>query len=219
MKSGIYRITNLLNEKQYVGSSKDTSRRIADHKAKLRAGTHYNTQLQVDWNSYGSSAFAFEHIVDVSDIAQLRQQEQIKIDELKSHLRGYNRHPRADGPTGFKHSEETCLRRSQATKGVPRGIWSDERKKAHSIALTGRTMPPATAERGQRISAAKKGKKLSPEHVEALLQVKRDQHAKYVSENLPVWLALKAEGRSLRQIEKETGNCRRVIARELKAHE
>lgn len=63
----IYQITNLINNKIYIGSTwKELRHRKSEHLAYLRKGNHYNTYLQNAWNKYGECNFQFlvieEHV-------------------------------------------------------------------------------------------------------------------------------------------------------------
>ena len=58
--SGIYKITNNVNGKFYIGSSQNISRRWYDHKRELRIQKHHNKYLQRAWNKYGEENFSFE---------------------------------------------------------------------------------------------------------------------------------------------------------------
>lgn len=49
--SGIYKITNLLNGKVYVGQSKNVYKRKIQHFAALRKDCHENGAMQADWNT------------------------------------------------------------------------------------------------------------------------------------------------------------------------
>ena len=82
MNSGIYKITNIVNEKFYVGSSKNVRYRWAKHKALLRHNCHPNSHLQVSWNKYGESNFRFD-LLEECPIAMLLCREQFFIDKLK----------------------------------------------------------------------------------------------------------------------------------------
>lgn len=57
--SGIYRITNLINNKVYIGQSLSVRKRLSNHKGKLRLGAHCNSHLQLSWNKYGEGNFSF----------------------------------------------------------------------------------------------------------------------------------------------------------------
>lgn len=63
---GIYIITNLINNKVYIGESLDIYRRWEEHKEDLNKNTHHSYKLQQDWNTYGADNFKFE-IISVLD--------------------------------------------------------------------------------------------------------------------------------------------------------
>ena len=56
MKSGIYRIKNIINNNCYYGSSKDINKRWNKHKNELNKDKHGNILLQRSWNKYGKEA-------------------------------------------------------------------------------------------------------------------------------------------------------------------
>lgn len=57
--SGIYIIKNLINEKFYIGSSKDILERFKDHIRELNKDNHANVYLQAAWYLYGEKVFEF----------------------------------------------------------------------------------------------------------------------------------------------------------------
>lgn len=59
MKSGIYQIVNKINQKKYIGSSKNIKRRLQEHKNNLIKNKHTNRHLQSAWNLYGENNFLF----------------------------------------------------------------------------------------------------------------------------------------------------------------
>ncbi len=59
---GIYQIRNLINEKIYIGSSKNLQVFDNRHKFQLKLGSHQNKDLQDDYIKYGESNFVFEII-------------------------------------------------------------------------------------------------------------------------------------------------------------
>ena len=73
--SGIYSITNKINNKIYIGSSKDVYGRWVQHENELSKNKHHNFHLQNAWNKYGKECFLFE-IVELCDEKDLFINEQ-----------------------------------------------------------------------------------------------------------------------------------------------
>lgn len=82
MKTGVYKITNKINGKYYVGSSKDLTRRKKDHFRLLKKGINHSILLQRAVNKYGIDNFIFEIIVECSEDL-LFTIEQKLVDKLK----------------------------------------------------------------------------------------------------------------------------------------
>jgi len=57
---GIYKIINKLNNKFYLGSSRDINSRIKQHKYKLKNKKHHSKALQNAWNKYDEGNFYFK---------------------------------------------------------------------------------------------------------------------------------------------------------------
>jgi hypothetical protein len=57
---GVYQVRNLTNGKVLIGSSTDVPAMLNRQQAQLRLGMHPNRQLQLDWQTLGPDAFAFE---------------------------------------------------------------------------------------------------------------------------------------------------------------
>lgn len=85
-KSGIYCILNLENNKKYIGSSMNISRRWMDHKRNLNNNVHINKHLQFAWNKYGKDLFKFfiiEKII-VNKSSELFEREDFYILKFNS---------------------------------------------------------------------------------------------------------------------------------------
>lgn len=67
MKKGIYKITNKINGKVYIGESFDIESRWRQHINELNNNTHHSYKLQHDWNKYGKDGFKFEIIKDITN--------------------------------------------------------------------------------------------------------------------------------------------------------
>lgn len=89
---GIYKITNILNNKVYIGQSASIKSRWCNHKCGLRTNTHSSRHLQSSWNKYGEENFNFE-VVEECSIEELNDKESYYIDfhnSLNPEF-GYNR--------------------------------------------------------------------------------------------------------------------------------
>lgn len=62
MKSGVYKIQCIFNNKLYIGSSKNIGNRITNHLRDLKNNTHKNFYLQKDYIDYGIKNFDFNII-------------------------------------------------------------------------------------------------------------------------------------------------------------
>lgn len=91
MNSGIYKITNTINNKVYIGSSVNISNREYKHFWMLDKGIHDNEYLQKSYNKYGKGVFIFE-IVEYCDLSELIETENkfITLYESNNLKNGYN---------------------------------------------------------------------------------------------------------------------------------
>lgn len=151
MKSGIYSITNLLDNKQYIGSSINIVCRWKIHRLNLLANTHHSRYLQNAYNKYGKDAFKFE-VLFTCPKEDLLRIEQYCINNYKPQ---YNMSPTAGNCLGVKHTKESSYKKSQALLGrtfsketlskmkvaaLSRGI-SSEHKLKMNISKVGRKIP------------------------------------------------------------------------------
>ena len=101
--SGVYAIENILNGKQYIGSTSNLRKRRLDHFGTLRQGKHDNEHLQRAFNLYGEDAFVFRHLL-VCELFELLRYEQGLIDAITPE---YNMCQVAGSSLGRKTSDET----------------------------------------------------------------------------------------------------------------
>lgn len=79
--SGIYSITNLVNNKKYIGQSINIHDRWIRHKYQLNTNSHDNIVLQRAWNKYGKNSFKFEIILECIK-SQLKLNEKIQVEKI-----------------------------------------------------------------------------------------------------------------------------------------
>ncbi|WP_340028948.1 GIY-YIG nuclease family protein [Paenibacillus sp. FSL H7-0940] len=115
----IYLIINLINGKQYIGSTKNYRTRINKHKYMLRCGDHRNRYIQEDYDTFGEDSFLFSEIEVLNEEGDRFNREQFWMDEVKS--RGtsllYNILPVAGKARGRVHFESTKRKMSETAKG------------------------------------------------------------------------------------------------------
>ena len=82
-KKGVYKITNLINNKFYIGSTIDSFKtRLKAHFNKLRVNKHSNKHLQSSFNKYGEENFEVSLIYFGESLEDIRNKEQELIDSL-----------------------------------------------------------------------------------------------------------------------------------------
>lgn len=83
---GIYKITNQINNKSYIGQSIDIKRRWRDHKSKW---VNQDYPLQKAFKKYGIENFSFE-VLEECKIEELNEKEIYYINKFNSYNNGYN---------------------------------------------------------------------------------------------------------------------------------
>lgn len=110
-KSGIYCISNNLNDKVYIGSSCYLKKRFSSHKFKLENNKHHSCTLQRFYNKYKNNGlvFKFELLEGHNDKSNLIKLEQKWLDCYYSYNRqeGYNICKFAASTLGVKRSRES----------------------------------------------------------------------------------------------------------------
>lgn len=159
---GIYKITNKINGKVYIGQSVDIDTRWRQHiNAKDDVLIHKSIQ------KYGVENFSFEILLECSEeMLNDWERDMISLYDCIS-PNGYNL---TDGGGRCKYSEETRLKMSEAKKGIH---FSEEHKRKIGNARKG---IPCSEETKIKISNAHKGKHFSEETRRKMSEVNKGKH-------------------------------------------
>lgn len=113
----VYKITNLTNDKVYIGSSiSGLIKRKRCHLTNLKNNNHHSLKLQNSWNKYGRYNFKFE-IIEYCSKLDILKREQYWIDYYNSYEKGYNASPIAGNCEGREVKLETRLKIAKSLKG------------------------------------------------------------------------------------------------------
>ncbi|MDD4780332.1 MAG: NUMOD3 domain-containing DNA-binding protein [Tissierellia bacterium] len=133
IKSGIYRIVNLVNGKVYIGSAINLDNRKATHFSGLRNNKHKNRYLQRSFNIHGEENFKFEVLeyVNIPEMLLVREQWYLNL-WFDNCNRCYNINPIAGSSLGIKRSEESKRKMSEVKKNKYTGENNPFYNKKHS---------------------------------------------------------------------------------------
>jgi group I intron endonuclease len=148
-KAGVYKITNIVNKKVYIGSSKSIRARLLDHICLLRKKRHHFGHLQRAYDLYGSDKFLFE-VIEVCSNYLEKEQEILDIYFLSEEKRAdiYNSHSKVGSEragnkkpmTGINHPMFGKTQTDEARKlmsDASRAAWNTDwyKKMQHEIHL------------------------------------------------------------------------------------
>lgn len=142
---GIYKITNILDEKIYIGQTVNYRKRRTSHLSSLKKGNHHNEHLQRAFDKYGESTFEIELIKECT-AEELDEMEKYYIKELDAcnHDKGYNMMYGGQAYRNF--TKEVRRKMSIARKGKK---FSDEHRKNLSLAQKGKTISQASIDKSK----------------------------------------------------------------------
>jgi group I intron endonuclease len=149
LQPGIYKISNLITKKCYIGSTTSLRRRYYEHFSDLKLNQHHSSKLQRSYNKHGKSQFIFEVLL-YCEKSLLLLYEQKAIEVFDAYTNGYNEAPKAGSPLG-------------------RPAPSEETRRKISLWHTGKKH---TEEHIAKFRLAMVGKKHTQEHIDKCVQAK-----------------------------------------------
>jgi len=134
-KSGVYIITNTINNKIYIGETTNLESRFIEHLRRLLSKRHVNEHLQNAVNLYGIDVFNFD-VLEFCNSIDTKKREHYWVTHLHAldKDKGYNIKPTDPNKVNLR-SEETSRKiyKTKKKKADERGYWhskeSIERRK------------------------------------------------------------------------------------------
>jgi len=161
----IYKITNNINGKIYIGQTKKAlSQRIAEH---IKGNNKYNkTPVHRALNKYGLESFTIS-VIDEADTKEILNEKEIYwIKTLDCKIpKGYNIADGGNGVVGYKHTKKWKKNQSIRFSGDNNPMKNPEIVKKVKIANTGKKQSKETCDKR---SESLSGKPKSKEHAEKI---------------------------------------------------
>jgi group I intron endonuclease len=129
----VYKITNNLTNKSYIGyTSKSSNQRLDEHlKDALKYNKNCNRKFYNAIRKYGKDAWSLEILIANIDVSLAKEKEIEMIEVFDTYNTGYNSTRGGDGNNGIIMSEESNQKRSLALKGIPK-TYNRMKDKKHS---------------------------------------------------------------------------------------
>lgn len=164
----VYQIKNMGNNKCYIGSTVNKTRRWQKHRDNLERGTHSNPYLQNAYEKCNKSSFKFFVIEKVQKEENLLDREDFYLKYFNYYIPEILYNIAEDAKSsmwGRKHSQKAKQRISEAASNP-----SEETRKKMSRAHEGKKFSEKTK---KKISEANKGREFSEEHKQKLSEAQK----------------------------------------------
>ena len=189
MTTGIYKITNLVNSKVYIGASKNIEKRWGAHR-------NGHSDLAKEFQTFGLDNFKFEILLECpEDMLCQWERDMICLYDADDPEKGYNCKndrpyslKRTEALKGRKLSEETKRKISESHKGKPawnrglKNIYSDESRRKMSESHKGKPVwnrgIPHSEETRRKMSEALRGRKVWNKGIPLSEETKRKKSEK-----------------------------------------
>jgi len=156
----IYKATNKINGKIYIGRTiKSLAERIRGHISKSLNNSSGNIYFHNAIKKYGPENFEWKVIAKYNSLEELNKAEIKMIEKYNTFEKGYNLTVGGEGTVGYKFTEETRKKMSEAQKGEKSHMYgkhiSEEHKRKLSEFNRGKQVSEETR---RKLSEAHSGK-------------------------------------------------------------
>lgn len=195
---GIYKITNLINEKVYIGQTDRLNNRKREHFYKLEKNEHHNEHLQKAYKKYGKDNFIFE-IIEETDFLDERELFWINQYGGLNSENNYN----LKNPIDKRWSDYVRVKQSKTMLGENNpnygNKWTKEQKEKLSKLTKGKTLEEKIGKEKSdlvklKMSESQKGRKHPKEVKEKIRQANMGEKNpaygngyKQLGEKNPMW--------------------------------
>lgn len=173
----LYRITNQLNGKIYIGQTSNPKDRWSSHKSSAKNPQNYSAIIPKALAKHGIDNFTFEVIATCKTQidANFIETELINQYDSRNSEKGYNLAHGGSVNRGWHHTDETKKKISESNLGKEMLPHTQEWKDNMSVIMTGREITWA-----DKISASQIGKEVSEEaRIKMSLAKIGDKHPNY----------------------------------------
>jgi len=137
----IYKITNKVNNKIYIGSASYYDKRIGTHVNRLNSNIHDNNHLQAAWNKYGKDNFEFSIIEECTkDNLLIKEQYWLDLTQCYIPSKGYNIDKIAGSRIGGSMPQEARVRIGNFWRGKKLSKERVERIRFNATQLQGKAV-------------------------------------------------------------------------------
>lgn len=167
----IYKVTNIVNGKIYIGqTSRTLSRRKIEHINQAQNNSRNCRYFHSALLKYGFDNFTWEVLCSMDNIESLNLKEVEYIKEYNSFgENGYNLCNGGNSNVGYKHSDETILKMKQRRH-------SENSKSKLSLAHFGKVLSESTKDKIRQINIGKKASVETKSKMSASLKGKGTKH-------------------------------------------
>lgn len=171
---GIYRITNKINGKSYIGQSVDIEERFKHHK-KYRRTCEYNKILYKAIKKYGIENFSFE-IIDICKKEELDEKEIYYIEKYGTFKNGYNMTKGGEGLGGYVFSRKSIEKRAKSVKNYYKK-YSRSQESREKVRNSLKKYYNEHPEAREKIGKSSRGRKISTECIEKWKKTKKENYS------------------------------------------